>query len=194
MGDTSLIGLENFYLCSHWLTEWSHPRSNELELNVQKLLACNRRNVDLNLQEEHNILGDALGDFEEVFLLPLLEVIDEEAARVPIIVRPIEHLELDVGGLTGLHLCMELVLGARCLLGDVSHTRQILQSNSLFFHENVGLEGAPFSLLGQPRQSQVVTKLDSIFPPLLTYSLLLVPHSRTRRQSHLHVLVQHLYR
>lgn len=108
-----LVSLKNFDFCPHQFPKGPHSRSHELELNVEKLVAGHRRNVNLNLEKEHNVLGDSLGDFKEIFLQPVLEVIDEEAPCVPVVVRPVKDLKLDVGSLTCLHLCVELVLGAR---------------------------------------------------------------------------------
>lgn len=121
MGSCEIVGLENLDLCAHYFAKGPHPRRDELELDVQDLLMCYRRDVYLDLQEEHQVARDALRYLKEVLLLPTLEVIDKEAAWVPIVRRPIEHFELDVGSLASLNLRVKLVFRDPCLLGNVGH-------------------------------------------------------------------------
>ncbi len=98
-----------------------------MELYVELLLLNNCRDVNLNLQEEHVVTLDRLANLEEVFLAATVVVIDQETSWIPIVLCPIEDLELDEGNLTCLHGRCVLILTAVLLLRDMLNSGQILQ-------------------------------------------------------------------
>ena len=89
-----------------------------------------RWDVDLNLKVEHVIARNRLTDFKEVLLATTIEVIDKEAAWIPIVLGLVEYFELDESCLSCLHCRMILILGALLLLGYMLDVGQILDRDS----------------------------------------------------------------
>lgn len=87
--------------------------------------------VDLYLQVEHVIPCHGLADLEEILLSAAIEIINEEAARVPIIVRVIEYLELDEGRLASLYCSAVLVFGTTFLVRYVLNLCQVFDRSAL---------------------------------------------------------------
>lgn len=112
-------------LGNHAFTEGSESWSHELEPDFEGLLRDECRDEDLHLEEEHVAAGDGLGNLKEILLSTTVVVINEEAARVPVIFRIVEHFELHEGGLAGLHARHVSILWHVLLLGNVLHVRQI---------------------------------------------------------------------
>lgn len=52
---------------------------------------------------------DSFSQLEEVFMAATIEVVDQVATRIPVILCTVKHLELDKGGLTCLHCGVILV-------------------------------------------------------------------------------------
>jgi len=179
-GATGELGvLEDFDFCSHSFSKRSEAGCHELERNVKQLLVGDCGDVNLNLEEKHDVAGDGLGDFKEVFLMSALEVIYKEAARVPIVSRAIEHLELDVGGLASLHSRVVLVFGAVRLLGHVRHVCQVLGRNCALRPKDVLRQRLPDLVLGDPCQLYGVIEFDCVLLALLQNAFLLLPHTCT---------------
>ena len=80
-------------------------------------------NEDLDLEVEHVVLRDGLADLEEILLPPAIVIIDQEAARIPVIVSVIENFELDKGCLACLHSCVVLILRDSILLRHMLNVR-----------------------------------------------------------------------
>lgn len=118
--------LDNVDLGNHALTEWTETRGNKLELHLELLLLNNSRNINLDLQVEHMVASHRLANFEEVLLTTTIEVINQEAAWVPIVLCLIKYFELNESGLSSLYTCIILILGYANLLRHVLSMRQVL--------------------------------------------------------------------
>lgn len=81
------------------------------------------RNENLDLQVEHVVLRHRLADFKKVLLAPSIVIVDEEASRIPVVLRVIKYFELDEGCLACLHSCVILVLRDTILLWNMLHVR-----------------------------------------------------------------------
>ena len=65
------------------------------------------------------VARNRLADFKKVLLPSTLEVVDEETARVPVVLSFVKYLELDEGGLPGLDCRSVLVLQTAFLFRNV---------------------------------------------------------------------------
>lgn len=117
--------MDNRDLGDHPLTKWSEPWRDELESYLEDLFSDEGRDVDLHFQEEHVAARDRFGDLEEIFLPAPIVVVNQEAARVPIIFRIVKHLKLHECRLTSLHARQVCIFRYVFLLGDVLHVRQV---------------------------------------------------------------------
>ena len=102
--------------------------------------------VDLNLQVEHVIRCDTFGDLKEILLSATVEIIDQEATRVPVVLCPVEHFELDKSCLTSLHRGVVLILRAVRLLWHMLNVCQVLDIDSFLGSEDVREPVAPVLL------------------------------------------------
>ena len=75
--------------------------------------------MDLNFEEEHVVGLDDFPQLEEVLVEATFEVIDQVAARVPVVCCSIEYFELDECCLTSLHCGVIFVSGIVLLLGNM---------------------------------------------------------------------------
>ena len=166
--------LNNADLRRHSFSKRPEARRHELKLHLEELLLHDGRNVNLDLEVEHVVRSHTLGDLEEVLLPPAVEIVDQEAARVPIILRPVKDFELDESGLTGLHRRVVLVLRTIFLLRHVLDVRQILDVDSLFLAEHGGEPRAPVFLGRDPRQLNIVLEAHHVLLPFLHDSVLLL--------------------
>ena len=114
----------------HALSKRAEPRRDELELDLEDLLLHNGRDEDLDLQVEHVVARNRLANLKEIFLATAIVVIDEETAGVPIVLRVVEHLELDESRLACLHSCMVLISLDSFLLWHMLYEGEILDGRS----------------------------------------------------------------
>ena len=166
--------LNNADLRRHSFSKRPEARRHELKLHLEELLLHDSWNVNLDLEVEHVVRSHTLRDLKEVLLPPAVEIVDQETARVPIILRPIEDFELDESGLASLHRRVVLVLRTIFLLRHVLDVRQILDVNSLFLAEHGGEPRAPVFLGRDPRQLNIVLEAHHILLPFLHNSVLLL--------------------
>ena len=80
-------------------------------------------NENLNLKIEHMVLCHRLADFKKVLLAPSVVIVDQEAARIPVVFCVIEDFELNEGSLAGLNCCVILILWDSILLWYMFHMR-----------------------------------------------------------------------
>ena len=67
------------------------------------------------------ILGHGFTDLEEILLAATIVIVDEEASRIPVVLRVIKYFELDEGCLACLHSRVVLVLRDTILLRNMLH-------------------------------------------------------------------------
>ena len=103
----------------HSLAKGTESWCDELKMYRKFLLFESRWDVNLNFKVEHLVLRNSLAYFKEVFLLATSIVIYQKAAGVPVVLRFIEHLELDESCLTSLHCGMIFILRTVLLLRHV---------------------------------------------------------------------------
>ena len=115
--------MDNVNFGIHSLAERPEPRSHKLELDFEKLLLHDCGNEDLNLEIEHVVLRDGLADLKEILLPPAIVIVNQEAARVPVVICVIENFELDERCLACLHSRVVLILGDSILLRNVLYVR-----------------------------------------------------------------------
>ena len=120
------------------------------------------------------ILGHGFTDLEEILLAATIVIVDEEAARIPVILRTIEHFELDKGCLAGLHCGVILILRTVLLLGDVLDDSQILDRGSTLASKEAREPATPVSLLIDLGKLDVVLEADSVLLHLFLQLLLLM--------------------
>ena len=101
----------------------------------------------MDFEVEHVVFRHRFADLEEVFLPATFKVINQEAARVPIVLRPVEDFELDVGVLACLDRRGILLPRAVLLLWHMLHICQVLNRAALPRPEHVGQPGAPLLFL-----------------------------------------------
>ena len=103
----------------HSLAKGTESWRDELKMYRKFLFFESRRNVNLNFKVEHLILRNGLAYFKKVFLLATSKVIYQKAAGVPLVLRFIEHLELDESCLTSLYCGMVFIFRTVILLWHV---------------------------------------------------------------------------
>ena len=173
--------LHYVYLGGHTFTKGAEPGRHELKLNLEHLLADNCWDVDLNLKEEHVVALDGLADLKEVLLPTTVVVIDQEAPRVPLVLRTVEHLVLDEGGLACLHGRTVDILRTACLFGHVLNSCQVFEGWRLRVRtEHPREPGTPVFLFWHLCKLDVITKPNRVLsafphntPHLLPFLLFL---------------------
>ena len=103
----------------HSLAKGSESWCDELKMYRKFLFFKSRWDVNLYFKVEHLVLRNSLAYFKKVFLLATSIVIYQKAAGVPVVLRFIEHLELDESCLTSLHCGMIFILRTVLLLRHV---------------------------------------------------------------------------
>jgi len=114
------------------------------------------------------VAGHRLANFEEVFLSSSLEIVNQEAAWVPIILRLVKDLELDISRLPSLYSELVLVRGAAFLLRYMLDMRQVLDRDASLGTEHSREPSSPIFLWRNARQFYVVFETDCV---LLALSL-----------------------
>lgn len=103
------------------------------------------------------VVRDRFADFKEILLSSAIVVIDQETARVPVIVRVVKHFKLDKCCLTCLHCRVILISWSVLLLWNMLNFCQILDRRPLVPSEHSTNPGAPSRLFfGDARKFDVV--------------------------------------
>jgi len=134
----------------------------------------NGGNKDLDLEVEHVVVCDRFADFKEILLPSPVVVIDQETARVPVVVRVVEHFKLDECRLAGLNRRVILVPWSVFLFWNVFYFCQILDRRALIPSEHSTDPGAPARLLfGDAGKFDVVLEADVVLFTLFVHLALL---------------------
>lgn len=103
------------------------------------------------------VVRDRFADFKEILLSSAIVVIDQETARVPVIVRVVEHFKLDKCCLTCLHCRVILISWSVLLLWNMLNFCQILDRRPLVSSKHSTNPSAPSRLFfGDARKFDVV--------------------------------------
>jgi hypothetical protein len=105
---------------------------HKLEFYLKQLLFCNCWDVYLNFEEKHDVARYGSWEFKVVFWTSIQEIIYKVATRIPIILRPIKHFELNEGCLTRHHCRVILVFWKVGLRWNVCYVCQVFGGNSTF--------------------------------------------------------------
>lgn len=160
--------LYDVHFGDHALAERTEPWRHELELDLEELILNDCGDKDLDFEVEHVIPRHRLAYLEEILLTTTIVIVNEEAARIPIIFRVIKHLELDESRLSRLNSSVIFIPFNTDLLRHVFNEGEVLDGSSPLSSEHTRDPGTPVVLLRDLRQLHVVLKPDSV---LLSFAL-----------------------
>lgn len=121
---------------------------------------------DLDLEIEHVVHGHRFANLKEIFLASTIVVINEETARVPIVLSVVKHFELEEGCLACLYARVILVPRYILLLRHVLNVSEVLDRCSPLLSEHARDPSAPVVFLGNLCKFDIVLEANCILLPL----------------------------